>query len=109
VLRRSLPGTVSLAKCSTRWWQPRTGKALINPSDQKLRRNDLPVVIKGIHAYSRKTFGSRRVHVELTQGLGIQVSKPTVEKIMASSGLYGLPSKGKYRNKTNIATASDLV
>ena len=61
---------------------------LVNPCDQQLRRNELLVVIKGIHANSRNTYGSRRVHAELTMGLGIQVSKPTVEKIMRSNGIF---------------------
>jgi len=82
---------------------------LVNPSDQQLRRNELTVVIKRVDAHSRNTYGSRRVHAELTMGLGIQVSKPTVEKIMSSNGIYGLPTKRKYRKKTNIATARDLV
>ena len=82
---------------------------LVNPSDQQLRRNELTVVIKRVHAHSRNTYGSRRVHAELTMGLGISVSKPTVEKIMRSNNIYGLPTKGKYRKKTNIATAGDLV
>jgi transposase InsO family protein len=82
---------------------------LVNPSDQQLRRNELTVAIKVIHAQSRNTYGSRRVHAELTMGLGISVSKPTVEKIMSSNGIYGLPTKRKYRKKTNAPTASDLV
>lgn len=82
---------------------------LINPSDQEMRRRELTVVIKRVHAHSRNTYGSRRVHAELTMGLGIQVSKPTVEEIMSSNGIYGLPSKRKYRKKTNAPTASDLV
>lgn len=82
---------------------------LVNPSDQHLRRNELTVAIKAIHAQSRNTYGSRRVHAELTMGLGISVSKPTVEKIMSSNGIYGLPTKRKYRKKTNAPTASDLV
>ena len=82
---------------------------LVNPCDQQLRRNELLVVIKGVHAQSRNTYGSRRVHAELTMGLGIQVSKPTVEKIMASNNIYGLPNKRKFRKKTNAPTASDLV
>lgn len=82
---------------------------LVKPSDQQLRHNELLVVIKGIHAHLRNTCGTRRVHAELTMSLGIQVSKPTVEKIMRSNGIYVLPNKCKYRKKTNIATAGDLV
>lgn len=82
---------------------------LVNPSDQHLRRNELTVAIKAIHAQSRNTYGSRRVHAELTMGLGISVSKPTVEKIMSSNGIYGLPTTRTYRKKTNAPTASDLV
>lgn len=80
-----------------------------NPSDQEIRRRELAVMIRKIHADSRCVYGSRRVHAELTMGLGIRVSKPMVEKIMASNNIYGLPTKRKYRKKTNLATASDLV
>lgn len=82
---------------------------LANPSDQEIRRRELAVVIRKMHADSRCVYGSRRVHAELTMGLGIQVSKPTVEKIMRNNNIYGLPTKAKYRKKTNIATAGDLV
>lgn len=75
---------------------------LINPSDQQLRRDELTVVIKGIHAQSRNTYGSRRVHAELTMDLGISVSKPTTEKIMRSNGIYGLPTKRKYRKRQTL-------
>ena len=82
---------------------------LTSPSDQEIRRRELAVMIRKIHADSRCVYGSRRVHAELTMGLGIQVSKPMVEKIMRSNNIYGLPTKRKYRKKTNLATASDLV
>lgn len=85
------------------------GNHLITPSDQQLRRDELTVVIKRVHAQSRNTYESRRVLAELTTGLGIQVSKPPVEKIMRSNGIYGPPTKREYQKKTNIATASDLV
>jgi len=75
---------------------------LITPSDQQLRRDELTVVIKRVHAQSRNTYGSKRVHAELTMGLGIHVSKPTVEKIMRSDGIYGLPAKRKYRKKLTL-------
>ncbi|MGI3224214.1 transposase [Streptomyces sp. GTA36] len=45
----------------------------------------------GIHAASRGTYGSRRVHAELGLGLSIQVSHGTVELLMQRVGLHGLP------------------
>ena len=82
---------------------------LTNPSDQEIRPRELAVMICKIHADSRCVHGSRRVHAELTMGLGIRVSKPMVEKVMRNNNIYGLPTKRKYRKKTNLATASDLV
>ena len=82
---------------------------LTNPSDQKTRRCELTLMILKIHTESRCVCGSQRVDVELTMGPGIQVSKPTVEKIMRRNGIYGLPCRREYWKMTNIATASDLV
>ena len=61
-----------------------------------------------IHLASRRTYGSRRMHAELTLGLGITVGHGAVEMLMWRAGIKGLPGRRRPRPKYQTPTASDL-
>jgi putative transposase len=61
------------------------------------------------HAGSEGTYGARRVHAELTLGLGVSVGHNAVEMLMRRAGLRGLPGRKKPRPRHQTPTASDLV
>ncbi len=46
--------------------------------------------IEQIHAESRETYGSPRVHAELTLGLGLSVNLKRVARLMRQAGVQGL-------------------
>ena len=78
-------------------------------SATELRRVWLTGLITEIHTRSRQTYGLRRVHTEMTLGMGVRVSKPTIEKLMRLQGLQGIPKrKGVKHFKREVAT-TDLV
>ena len=66
-------------------------------------------VIGETHHASRRTYGARRVHAELTHGRGIIVARWIVELVMRRNGLAGLPGRPRYRKVPNQPTASELV
>jgi len=70
----------------------------------ELRRQWLTGVIREVHVASRGTYGYRRVHAELTLGMGITVCERTVWKLMNRSSLYGLPGPTRIRRLRGIAT-----
>ncbi|PRC53546.1 IS3 family transposase, partial [Mycobacterium sp. ITM-2017-0098] len=57
----------------------------------QLRRQWLTGLIREIHVASRGTYGYRRVHAELTLGMGVTVCPRTVSVLMTLAGIYGLP------------------
>lgn len=69
-------------------------------------------MIREIHAESRGSYGSPRVHAELVLGLGVQVNRKRVERLMRTAGLQGI-----YRRRRGVTTirnpadqaAGDLV
>ena len=65
------------------------------PSPRAVRHAMLLEVIGEIHHASRRTYGARRVHAELTQGRGILVARCTVELVMRRNGLAGLPGRAR--------------
>jgi putative transposase len=65
--------------------------------------------IEAVRAASRGTYGIRRVHAELTLGLGLQVGHNQVELLMARAGLKGLPGTRRLRPRHETPTATDLV
>lgn len=70
-----------------------------------LRRVWLSGLITEIHTRSRQTYGVRRVHAEMTLGMGVRVSKPTIEKLMRIQGLQGIPKrKGIKHFKRELTT-----
>ena len=73
------------------------------PVSDRARENELLVkYIEQIHADSRDTYGSPRVHAELTLGLGIPVNRKRVERLMRQDGIQGL-----YRRKRSWTTVRD--
>jgi len=79
------------------------------PSERAIRHAWLMDLITKAHGDSRGTYGARRVHAELTVGMGILVGHNAVEMLMRRAGLQGLPNRRRHRNKVQVATATDLV
>ena len=79
------------------------------PSERAIRHAWLTDLITKAHVDSRGTYGARRVHAELTIGMGIVVGHNAVELLMRRAGLQGLPNKRRHRSKVQVATATDLV
>jgi transposase InsO family protein len=69
----------------------------------------LTALIKDVHAESRGTYGSRRVHAELTKGRDVWVSERLVAVLMQKAGVAGLPGPAKVKRIKGIPTADDLV
>lgn len=55
--------------------------------------------VREIHAESRATYGSPRVHAKLLRG-GLRISRKRVERVMRSAGLHG-KIRRRWRNTTN--------
>ena len=80
-----------------------------SPSQRTIRHAMLTDVIRQIHADSRGTYGTRRVHAELTLGHGLAVGYHQVGLVMRRAGLQGLSGRPRWRNVPNLPTATDLV
>ena len=68
--------------------------------------------IEQVHADSRKTYGSPRVHAELTLGLGLSVNLKRVARLMRQAGIQGLyrrRRRGCTVRDPDAAPSSDLV
>ena len=70
---------------------------------------ELAKIIREIHVESRGSYGSPRVHAELTLGLGLAVNRKRVERLMRQAGLQGAYRRRGCRNLVNVATEEDLV
>jgi transposase InsO family protein len=75
----------------------------------QLRRQWLTGLIREVHVASRGTYGYRRIHAELTLGMGITVCERTVWLLMSQAGVYGLPGPTRIKRLRGIVTADDLV
>ena len=78
-------------------------------SPTMMRREWLTALIKEVHATSRGTYGSRRVHAELTKGRGIYVGLNLVTFLMHQAGIAGLPGPAKVKRIKGMPTSDDLV
>jgi putative transposase len=76
---------------------------------RELRNRELMKIIREIHAGSRGSYGSPRVHAELRLGNGMQVNRKRVERLMREEGLQGIYRRKGRRNLVNAATEEDLV
>ena len=80
------------------------------PSERQIRHAWLTDLITEIHVASRQTYGSIRVHAELTLGRGIDVGRHQVELVMRRAGLRGIVGRRKRpRIERPDAIALDLV
>ena len=79
------------------------------PSARAVRHAWLTDQIRAVHNASRGTYGVRRVHAELTLGLGLQVGHNQVEMLMARAAIKGLPGHRRPRPRHETPSAGDLV
>jgi putative transposase len=79
------------------------------PSARAVRHAWLTEQIRAVHNASRGTYGIRRVHAELTLGLGLQVGHNQVEMLMARAAIKGLPGHRRPRPRHETPSAGDLV
>ena len=79
------------------------------PSVRAVRHVWLMEWIQTVHLASRSIYGSRRVHAELTLGLGSTVGHGAVEMLMRRAGIKGLPGNRRSGPRHQTPTASDLV
>ena len=79
------------------------------PSRRAVRHAWLTEQIQAAHQASHGTYGSRRVHAELTLGLGITIGHGAIELLMRRAGLKGLPGSRRPRPRHQTPTAGDLV
>lgn len=70
-----------------------------------MRRQWLAGLIREVHTASRQTYGSRRVHAELTLGMGVKVSERLVAVLMSDAKIAGLPGPAKVKRLHGVATA----
>ena len=73
-----------------------------HPAPRTTANEVLTGVISEIHAQSRGTYGSRRVHAELRLGEGIHVGIRRVERLMRAAGIEGV-----YRRRKHWTTRRD--
>ena len=59
-------------------------------SRTQMRRQWLTGLIREVHVASRGTYGSRRIHAELTLAMGVEVSERLVAVLMHNAGIAGL-------------------
>lgn len=78
-------------------------------SATQLRREWLTGLINEVHIASRGTYGYRRVHVELTLGMGLTCSSRLISVLMTNAGIRGLPGPKRIARLRGVATADDLV
>lgn len=73
------------------------------PRSQRDQENELLIKhIERIHAESRRTYGSPRIHAELRIGLGLPVNLKRVARLMRQAGIQGL-----YRRRRHGCTVRD--
>jgi putative transposase len=73
------------------------------PTSSRDQENELLLKhIEQVHAGSRETYGSPRVHAELTWGLGLPVNLKRVARLMRAVGVQGL-----YRRRRRGCTIRD--
>jgi len=69
-------------------------------------------LIEQIHTDSQETYGSPRVHAELTLGLGLSVNLKRVARLMRAPGIQGLYRRRRHGctiRDPGAAASSDLI
>lgn len=79
------------------------------PSVRAVRHAWLTGQIQAVHVASKGTYGSRRVHAELTLGLGISIGHGAVELLMRRAAIKGQPGNRRARARHQTPAAGDLV
>jgi putative transposase len=80
------------------------------PSARAVRDAELVEVIQRVHYDSRCTYGAPRVHAELRIGMGLQISRKRVARLMRQEQISGISHHRKHRGwKPAPATHTDLV
>ncbi|MBG0717692.1 IS3 family transposase [Microbacterium sp. 2C] len=80
------------------------------PSPRSVADAELTITIRRIHSDSREIYGAPRVLAELRPGLGVQVGRKRVARLMRLDGLVGVSHRRKRRGwKPDTATHEDLV
>ena len=67
-------------------------------SPTAMRRQWLTGLIREVHTASRGTYGSRRVHAELTRGMDVVVSENLVAVLMSLAGTPGYRARPRSRS-----------
>ncbi len=80
-----------------------------DPAPRVREDAELTETIRKIHAASRATYGSPRVHAELRLGLGVRVGRKRVERLMRAAHLQGITRRrrGGCTRRNHQAVASD--
>ena len=81
------------------------------PSSRTVEDKRLTGRIAEIHADSRKTYGSSRVHAELRLEDGVRVGRKRVERLMRRAGLSGQVKRRRGKTTVRVRgvrTAPDL-
>lgn len=79
------------------------------PSKRARADAELSVVIAEIHAASRGTYGSPRIHAELALGRGVRCGRKRVERLMAEAGLCGVHRRRGRARPPQPPAHDDLV
>jgi transposase InsO family protein len=84
--------------------------AKTRPMSPTMSRSEwLTGLIREVHADSRGTYGSCRVHAELTKGRGIHVSLALVRILMHNNEIVGIPGPRTVKRIKGTPTSDDLV
>ena len=98
-----------LLEISTSGFYAQEDRALSNHARQDV---ELRALIHEIYERSHRTYGSRRVHVELREAYGVRVGRKRVARLMCQAGLQGV-QKRRFRCTTRPGVAEryapDLV
>ena len=78
-------------------------------SARESRDKELLKLIERVHADSRGSYGSPRVAAELRLGLGVEVNRKRVERLMRQAQIQGIYRRRGRKNLVNAATEEDLV
>ena len=78
-------------------------------AQRTIRHAWLTDLIRQIHLDSRGTYGSRRVHAELTLGHGVAVGHGAVEMLMNRAGIKGATGRPKWKRDKPDSIAADHV
>jgi putative transposase len=78
-------------------------------SARETRDKELLKLIERVHSESRGSYGSPRVAAELRLGLGEQVNRKRVERLMRQAAIQGIYRRRGRKNLVNAATEEDLV